>query len=126
LTNQNKFFDFPLQADRQHFQLLLLELIKNSLEHGFKDNKAGTILIRCFEQKQSVLFEYQDDGLGLVDADKNRIFEPFYTTQRHKSHAGLGLNMIHNLVSVSLNGELELQEAAVGFYLRCRFPLTLT
>jgi len=28
-------------------------------------------------------------------------------------------------VSVSLHGELELQEAATGFYLRCRFPLTL-
>jgi C4-dicarboxylate-specific signal transduction histidine kinase len=117
--------DITLQADRQHFQLLLLELIKNSLEHGFKDNKAGTIRISCTEQKQCLLFEYQDDGFGLVNAERDRIFEPFYTTQRHKAHAGLGLNMVHNLVSVSLHGELELQEAATGFYLRCRFPLTL-
>lgn len=117
--------DITLQADKQHFQLLLLELIKNSLEHGFKDNKAGTIRISCTKQKQCLLFEYQDDGLGLVNAERDRIFEPFYTTQRHNAHAGLGLNMVHNLVSVSLNGELELQETATGFYLRCRFPITL-
>lgn len=117
--------DLNLQADRQHFQLLLLELIKNSLEHGFKDNKAGTIRISCTNQKTCVLFEYQDNGVGLVNAEKDRIFEPFYTTQRHKAHAGLGLNMVHNLVSVSLNGELDLQDTATGFYLCCRFPLTL-
>ena len=36
-----------------------------------------------------------------------RIFEPFYTTNRHGESSGLGLHIVYNLVTHKLNGEIK-------------------
>jgi signal transduction histidine kinase len=41
--------------------------------------------------------------------ERERIFEPFYTTKRNEGGSGLGLNIIHNLVTHQLGGSIECQ-----------------
>jgi signal transduction histidine kinase/ActR/RegA family two-component response regulator len=45
-----------------------------------------------------IVIEVSDTGMGMTDAVKQRIFEPFYTTKAHDAGSGLGLAMVYSFV----------------------------
>ena len=49
---------------------------------------------------------YTDDGKGISNKNLSKIFDPFFTTNREKGGTGLGLNIIHNLITTKLNGTI--------------------
>lgn len=114
--------DLMLHADVQHFQLLLIELLNNALLHAFCDKDCGRIdlSIRRFEHHFELL--YQDDGVGFVQGAPDKVFEPFFTTSRSSGHTGLGLNLVYNLITVALQGEVKALPVSHGFALCCRLP----
>ena len=111
-----------LRADLQHFQLLLLELLTNSLVHAFSGKPQGTIELSVNVTAEYWELHYRDDGVGFAKAAADKVFEPFYTTSRHSGHTGLGLNLVYNLVTVALEGTIEAVPVDVGFALCCRLP----
>jgi signal transduction histidine kinase len=48
---------------------------------------------------------YSDRGRGIAGENMKRIFEPFFTTNQ-KVGTGLGLHIVHNLVTQKLNGSI--------------------
>jgi C4-dicarboxylate-specific signal transduction histidine kinase len=114
--------DVMLHADVQHFQLLLIELLNNALLHAFCHRDGGHIdlSIRRFSQYFELL--YQDDGIGFAQGSPDKVFEPFFTTSRSSGHTGLGLNLVYNLVTVALQGEIKALPVTQGFALCCRLP----
>jgi signal transduction histidine kinase len=59
-----------------------------------------------------------------MDADvARRAFDPFFTTRRGSGGSGLGLHVVHNLVTQLLAGDIELRTApGEGTALILRFP----
>jgi len=114
--------DLMLHADVQHFQLLLIELLNNALLHAFcgRDDGRIDLSIRLGETHFELL--YQDDGVGFSQGSPDKVFEPFFTTSRSSGHAGLGLNLVYNLVTVALQGEIKALPVNQGFALCCRLP----
>lgn len=47
---------------------------------------------------------YKDDGKGIPKENLPKIFDPFFTTNRHDGGTGLGLNIIYNIITHTLNG----------------------
>lgn len=85
-----------LNIDRDQMKRVLINLIKNSLaaiENG------GMIRIQTsFDpQLQTVRLEVSDDGCGIPDEDKGRLFEPYFSTK--KSGTGLGLTIVNTIIS---------------------------
>jgi len=111
-----------LHADLQNFQLLLLELLTNSLLHAFIGRSQGEIELSTRFTKDDWELHYRDDGVRFTSAAADKVFEPFYTTSRHSGHAGLGLNLVYNLVTVALEGEIEAEPVSKGFALCCGLP----
>jgi two-component system nitrogen regulation sensor histidine kinase NtrY len=75
---------------------VMINLIKNSLaaiENG------GKIRIQTsYDPKlQTVRLEVSDDGGGIPDEDKGRLFEPYFSTK--KSGTGLGLTIVNAIIS---------------------------
>lgn len=62
------------------FTQILTNLIMNSLIHGFKENKSGTIKISAIVTNSELNLIYSDNGLGISPHNLQRIFEPFFTT----------------------------------------------
>ncbi len=84
---------------------ILSGLISNSLIHGYED-KELIITIQGKLEENRLLITYQDDGCGIPHENRDKIFDPFFTTKKNKGSIGLGLNIIMNLVTNKLAGEM--------------------
>ncbi|WP_052078403.1 sensor histidine kinase [Spirochaeta lutea] len=86
---------------------VVTNLVMNSLVHAFGDRiSVPRIWIMCTSENGRINIEYRDNGLGLGAADPGRIFDPFYTTKRGGGGTGLGLNIVYNLVTNRLRGQV--------------------
>ena len=54
-----------------------------------------------------------DDGPGVPAADRDRLFEPFFTSRREAGGTGLGLSIARSLLAAS-QGRIGLVEAETG------------
>ena len=89
---------------------VLTNLFLNSAMHAFPDDKEGTvdIKVRAFgEDEVEILFS--DDGCGMSYGVKRQAFNPFFTTRRAEGCTGLGLHVVHNIVTNRLGGRISLQ-----------------
>lgn len=89
---------------------VLLNLIENSVIHGFDDGELeGKIEIVVEDKGAYVEITYSDNGHGMDEDTKARAFEPFYTTKSGKGGTGLGLYIVYNLVVEKMGGEVVLE-----------------
>ncbi len=63
---------------------IILNLVNNSLKHGFKDKDEGRIDIDVGLEDQHVVIEVRDDGVGMSEEIRSRIYEPFSLQQEKK------------------------------------------
>jgi C4-dicarboxylate-specific signal transduction histidine kinase len=87
------------------YSQILTNLILNSLVHGFDGKTKGSISISANRDKEQLLIEYRDNGKGIDPELMNKIFEPYFTTNR-KVGTGLGMHIVYNLVTQKLNGKI--------------------
>lgn len=55
--------------------------------------------------------QYKDNGKGVDESVKNKIFDPFITTKRGEGGSGLGLHLVYNLVTQALGGSIQFESA---------------
>ena len=85
---------------------IIINLIQNSINHGFDDRDHGVITIQTSISSDMLTIDYQDDGRGIEPSIMNKIFEPFTTTKRGSGGSGLGLHLVYNLVTQALGGKI--------------------
>jgi len=87
---------------------VMINLINNSLVHGFNEASAGEIAISAQDKGDKVLIHYRDNGHGIAEADRDTAFNPFFTTKAGQGGSGLGLAISKKLVENELKGTIEL------------------
>ena len=103
---------------------VISNLVVNSLQHGFVHASGGRIDIQARVVEEIVELHYSDSGPGIDPALRARVFEPFFTTQRLAGGSGLGLFIVHQVVTQQLGGSVELGEpAGRGAHFLLRIPL---
>ena len=92
---------------------VLTNLINNAVLHGFDGRAHGTIRISAAALGPGqVGLHVRDDGRGIPNDRLDRIFEPFYTTRMGRGGTGLGLHMVHGMVTNILGGTVTVSSAA--------------
>lgn len=105
-------------------------LLGNALAHGFRDGQGGEVRISAHvDGPGHARILVEDSGRGIPAADLPRIFEPFFTTGRHRGGTGLGLHIVHQIVTELLGGTIEVgpgggPDAPVGTRFTVRIPRT--
>jgi len=103
---------------------ILINLILNSILHGFEGREYGTVYITVMPLSQQLNIHYKDDGIGIDESIKGKVFEPFTTTKRGSGGSGLGLHLVYNLVTQALGGSIDLQsEQGQGVNFDISFPI---
>lgn len=102
---------------------IIINLIVNSIIHGFENINRGEITINISLHQQTLYLEYRDNGHGLTPEGFKKLFIPFYTTKGNHGGTGLGTHIIHNLVVDTLNGSIEVKnEDGKGLSYHIEFP----
>ncbi|MEO7757513.1 MAG: HAMP domain-containing sensor histidine kinase, partial [Dokdonella sp.] len=101
---------------------IVTNLVMNSLMHGLEAAGGGSIRIDARREGGDVLIDYADDGRGMEEAVRTRVFEPFFTTRRGQGGSGLGMHIVYNLVTQVLHGSIDCQSSpGQGAHFRIRF-----
>ncbi|MFD2165270.1 sensor histidine kinase [Thalassotalea euphylliae] len=105
---------------------ILINLIVNSIIHGFENQEEGVINLNIMQLSGQLHISYADNGKGVDQALKNKIFDPFITTKRGEGGSGLGLHLVYNLVTQALGGNI-LFDSELGHGVRfdINFPVTI-
>jgi signal transduction histidine kinase len=91
---------------------VLTNLIFNAVTHGFTDGLGGYVLVKAHRLgTDQVEITFSDDGGGIPEEVQRRVFDPFFTTRRPQGSTGLGLYVVHNLVTQQLGGRIALVSA---------------
>jgi len=89
------------------FSQILNNLIMNSLVHGFRNMENGKISMQITRANGNIVFIYKDNGTGMNREQREKLFDPFYTTMRGKGGTGLGMSIAFNLVTQTLKGHID-------------------
>ena len=81
-----------IQGDFVLLQTLLINLLDNAVKAS---RESGNVYLSAYFQEGSVVLEVRDEGCGMAKEHLQRVFEPFYRTDKARSRkeggAGLGL-----------------------------------
>ncbi len=124
----------PAYVDPQQLTLVLTHLADNA-RAAMPDGGVLRISTACVSgganpaaediPNRSLLLTVSDTGVGMDDATRRRIFEPFFSTKKTAQTAGLGLATVHGIIHQS-NGLIECESApGRGTTFRIFLPLAV-
>ena len=121
-------------ADRSQMEQVLLNLLVNA-EHALTDvldapttsasdgSPRGTIGLSTSSDGADVVLQLSDTGCGIAAGDLTRIWDPFWTTKREGEGTGLGLPVVHGIISAH-GGTIEVaSEVGCGTTFTIRLPI---
>lgn len=91
---------------------VLTNLVQNACLHAFEDvDGPRRITLSARLEPRRLVLVVADNGRGMTPEVAARAHEPFFTTRRGSGGSGLGLSIVHNLVSERFGGSIHLQTA---------------
>ena len=120
-----------VHGDRTAVHRLILNLFSNARQAMEKTGGTMELVVRpALEQEQlengvdTVILEVRDQGVGMSKEVRDRLFEPYFTTRRSGRGTGLGLTIVHRVIT-ELGGNIEIEsEPGSGSTFRVRLPST--
>ena len=112
----------PLVCLPGHLNQLFYNLIHNGVQAIQEARRPGTVTIRSQAADDGIAIQISDDGVGMTPAQRERAFEPFFTTRPVGQGVGLGLATARNIV-LAHSGRIEIaSEPGHGTTVNLYFP----
>ncbi len=107
------------KLDRTQLVRIVTNLVKNAIQ-AVPDVSSPRILVSVASEGNKVKISIADNGIGIADDYKDKIFEPKFTTKT--SGMGLGLGMVRNIVE-TYDGTIEFtSQKGKGTVFTVKFP----
>ena len=120
----------------QDFGRVLLNLINNAFYAVGKRDKEGkgtgdiykpTVNISTKNIDNQMIIKISDNGTGMPEAVKAKIFQPFFTTKPTGEGTGLGLSLAYDIVTKGHNGTIDVQSGeGMGTTFTIMLPISIT
>lgn len=108
--------DSKIEGDEEKLTQIFDNLLNNALETM---PNGGVLKVGSFNASNKIVYEFSDSGAGIPIAEKEKIFEPFYTTK--EKGTGLGLAISREIVEAH-DGKLFLTATETGAKFVIEFP----
>ena len=103
--------DISLPIPPEGLAVILRQMLGNSVAHG-----ANRVLLEATPE----VLVISDNGTGISQGNRDRLFEPFFTTRREEGGTGMGLAIVRSLLEVR-GGEIEALDSEQGAAFGMRF-----
>jgi signal transduction histidine kinase len=114
-----------LNCDEEMIRVVIQNLIENSIKYS---NTGGKVFISIIKKEKDIQISVHNNGIGINDEDKNKIFQKFFRAQNAKdkdiSGSGLGLFTAKNIIEKH-NGKIwfeNIQSGGITFFVT--LPIT--
>jgi signal transduction histidine kinase len=108
--------------DRTQLIRVITNLVKNAIQSIPEEQENKSVFVTVFQENNNVIISVKDNGIGVSEDNKSRIFEPKFTTK--SSGMGLGLAIIKNIIE-NYNGTITFNsELGKGTEFIVSFPIT--
>jgi signal transduction histidine kinase len=107
--------------DENQFSRVLLNLIQNAVEAAYKE-KHIEIDVVLLEKENGVVIEIHDNGDGIAEETREKLFTPFFSTK--SGGTGLGLYIVREIIETH-RGEIDLRNRPTGKGAMVRLTLPL-
>lgn len=91
---------------------VLLNLLSNVQRYAYPEGVGGRVEISLETDPQDLDANYRitvrDFGHGIAPENLPRIFDPFFTTGRGKGGSGLGMSIVHTIVTAQMKGTISI------------------
>ena len=109
-----------IDGDPELLTQMLVNLVENALRHA---GAGARIVVRVERREGEPKLSVVDNGPGVPEADRERLFDRFYRLERSRSTPGAGLGLALVSAVARLHGaEVRLLDAAPGVEATVRFP----
>jgi len=94
---------------------VILNLVTNAFHAVSKKREQAvktyqpTVIIQTRDLKKSIEVIVKDNGSGIPNAIKDKIFQPFFTTKATGEGTGLGLSMSYDIITKGHSGQLTVE-----------------
>lgn len=111
-----------IASDQAQLQQVFLNLITNAIDAIGKD---GRIDIASKLVDGMIVVDFKDDGPGMTDEQKKKVFDPFYTTKETGKGTGLGLWVSYDIID-KMGGSIRLvSQVGVGTVFTVAIPVVI-
>ena len=91
-----------VSGNKGQFQQVFINIINNAIDAL---SQGGRLSVETKSNDKWAIVEFKDNGPGIPETEKSKIFEPFFST---KGEAGLGLTISKDIIN-NHHGKIELR-----------------
>ncbi len=119
ISGDTKWYGYP-----GYLTQVIINLLQNVERYAYPGGKGGKVEITVADDGSArFAITIRDYGEGIKEENRKKIFEPFFTTGRADGGSGIGLAIVHNIVTTALHGSIEVcSESGKGAMFRILIP----
>ena len=99
-----------LYIDPLRFEQALINLLRNAAQ---AEETTRVRITWELNQSHEVVFLVEDDGPGIAEEVKPKIFEPFFSTKKNGNNTGMGLSVVHGIIKEH-EGSIQIADTELG------------
>ncbi len=115
-------------CEKNEIQQVLLNLLKNgaqAMNDKEYDDDKPCFTLRILREGEMALIEVEDNGPGMSEEVRKRVFEPFYSTKSVGQGTGLGLSVSYFIIADQHNGTMDVDSVSGSWTkFTIRIPVT--
>lgn len=120
----NEITEVNIKGNKFKFRQIIINLVENAIKYSNTIDPYIKIETNILED---FILTISDNGVGIKEEDKTRIFERFYQVDKSRTYcgggSGLGLSIVKHIVN-NLNGKIKLDSAiGVGSIFTISLPI---
>jgi two-component system OmpR family sensor kinase len=109
--------DVAISLGQEAAKAIFGQLIRNASEHG-----ASVVMVDATSYGETLVVRVADNGSGISPGNRDRVFEPFFTTRRETGGTGMGLQIVRSML-VAHGGSIRLLPTERGAAFELTVPL---
>ena len=111
-------------ADQERVMQVMMNIVSNAIKYT---PDGGTIVLAAGTEGTKVWMSVDDNGIGIPEGDRDRIFERFYRVDKARSRqsggTGLGLSIAHEIMKLHEGDIYLVDKAEPGLTIRMELPV---